>query len=70
MHHHKDRIAQSTVFVTSVVEHWLERETGQWVLNEGSIRQPIAPLADTLTTELHLTPTNENNGTKHHCDHT
>ena len=26
-----DRIAHTTVFVTPVVEHWLEREIGQWV---------------------------------------
>ena len=26
MHHPTDRIAYSTAFVTTVVEHWLERE--------------------------------------------
>ena len=26
MHHQTDRIAHTTVFVTPVVEHWLERE--------------------------------------------
>ena len=26
-----DRIAHTTAFVTSVVEHWLEREIAQWV---------------------------------------
>ena len=26
-----DRITHTTVFVTPVVEHWLERETAQWV---------------------------------------
>ena len=26
-----DRIAHTTAFVTPVVEHWLERETAQWV---------------------------------------
>ena len=26
MHDHRDRIAHTTAFVTSVVEHWLERE--------------------------------------------
>ena len=51
-----DRIAQTTAFVTPVVEHWLEWEIAQWVHHEGSIRQPIAPWANTLTTELHLTP--------------
>ena len=31
MHHPTDRIAHTTVFVTPVVEHWLERELAQWV---------------------------------------
>ena len=39
-----------------VVEHWLERETALWVHHEGSIRRPIAPWANALTTELHPTP--------------
>ena len=43
-------------FVTPVVEHWLEREIIQWVHNEGSIREPIAPWVNTLTTKLHLAP--------------
>ena len=30
-HHPTDRIAHTTAFVTPVVEHWLERETAQWV---------------------------------------
>ena len=30
MHHPTDRITH-TVFVTPVVEHWLEREIAQWV---------------------------------------
>ena len=38
-------IAHTTAFVTSVVEHWLEREIAQWVHHEGSIRQSIAPWA-------------------------
>ena len=29
MHHPTDRIAHTTVFVTPVVEHWLEREIAQ-----------------------------------------
>ena len=29
MHHPTDRIAHTTAFVTSVVEHWLERETNR-----------------------------------------
>ena len=31
MHHHTDRIAHTTAFVTTVVEHLLEREIAQWV---------------------------------------
>ena len=31
MHHPTDTIAHTTAFVTPVVEHWLERETVQWV---------------------------------------
>ena len=46
----------STHFVTPVVEHWLEWEIAQWVHHEGSIRRPIAPWANALTTELHLAP--------------
>ena len=39
------------------MEHWLEREIAQWVHHEGlSIRRPIAPRANVLTTELHLAP--------------
>ena len=52
IYHPSDRIA----FVTPVVEHWLEWEIPQWVYHEGSIRQPITPWADALTTELHLAP--------------
>ena len=42
MHHPTDRITHTTAFVTTVVEHWLEREIAQWVHHEGSIRRPIA----------------------------
>ena len=31
MHHHTERIAHNTAFVTPVVMHWLEREIAQWV---------------------------------------
>ena len=31
MHHPTDGIAHTTVFVTPVVEHWLEQEIAQWV---------------------------------------
>ena len=43
MHHPTNRIAHTMVFVTPVVEHWLEREIAQWVHHEGSIQRPIAP---------------------------
>ena len=33
MHHPTDRIAHTTACVTPVVEHWLEREIAQWVIN-------------------------------------
>ena len=56
MHHPTDRIAHTTTFVTPVVEHWLEWEIVQWVHHEGSIRWPITPWANALTTELHLAP--------------
>ena len=56
MHNPTDRIAHTTAFVTPVVEHWPQREIAQWVHHEGSIRRPIAPCANALTTELHLAP--------------
>ena len=31
MHYPTDRIAHTTVFVTPVVEIWLQREIAQWV---------------------------------------
>ena len=31
MHHPTDMVAHTTVFVTPVMEHWLEREIAQWV---------------------------------------
>ena len=34
MHYPTDRIAHTTVFVTPVVEHWLEREIAQWCVNK------------------------------------
>ena len=55
MHHPTDRIAHTTVFVTPVVEHWLERDIAQWA-HEGSIRWPTASWANVVTTELHLAP--------------
>ena len=59
MHHPTDRIIHTTAFVTPVVEHWLEQVIAQWVHHEGSIRRPIAPCANVLTTELHLAPPRE-----------
>ena len=53
MHHPTEGIAHTTAFVTQVVEHWLEREIAP---HDALIRRPIAPWANTLTTELHLTP--------------
>ena len=35
MHYTTDRIAHTIAFITQVVEHWLERETDQWVHHEG-----------------------------------
>ena len=35
---------------------WCEREIAHWVHYEGSIRRPIAPWANALTSELHLAP--------------
>ena len=55
-----DRIIHTTAFVTPVVEHWLEREIAQWIHHDRSIWWPIAPWANALTTELHLTPHNTN----------
>ena len=54
MHHPTDRITHTTAFVTPVVRHWLVREIAQSVHHEGSIRRPIAPLANAHTTELLL----------------
>ena len=56
MHHPTDMITHTTAFVTPVAEHWLEREIAQWVNHEGWIQRRIAPRANALTTELHLTP--------------
>ena len=52
MHYLTDRITHTTDVVTPV----MEREVAPWVHNEGSIRRPIAPGANALTTELHLAP--------------
>ena len=31
------------VFVTPVIEHWLEQKTAKWVHHKGLIQQPITP---------------------------
>ena len=46
MHHPIHRITHTVV----------EWEIAQWVYHEGTIWQPIAPWANALTMELHLTP--------------
>ena len=46
-------MTHTTAFVTPVAEHWLDWEIAQWVHHEGSIRWPIAPWANALTTEIH-----------------
>ena len=33
MHHPTDRITHTMAFVTPVVEHWLEQEIAQWMLD-------------------------------------
>ena len=44
MHHPTDRITHTTTFVTPVVEHWLERETAQWVHQSHSPAATCRPL--------------------------
>ena len=53
MHHPTDRIAHTTAFVTSVVEHWLEREIAQWEEKEElvSIRTNINKSYTNLKTD-------------------
>ena len=48
MYHPIYRITHTMVFVTPVVEHWLQREIAQWVHHEGSIWWPNAPWVDAL----------------------
>ena len=52
-------------FITPFVVHWLEWELAQLVHHEESIRWPIAPWANALTTELRLAPCVEDT----HCRH-
>ena len=33
IHHPTDRIAHTMAFATQVVEHWLEQDIAQWVIN-------------------------------------
>ena len=53
MHHPTDRMIHTTAFVTrgALAE---ARNSSMGQPHEGSIRQPIAPRANALTTELHL----------------
>ena len=37
--HHAYRVVHTTVFVTTVVEHWLEEEVAQWVDREDLFNQ-------------------------------
>ena len=37
MHHPTDRITHTIAFLTPVVEHWLEREIAQWVIDLMSV---------------------------------
>ena len=46
--------------IQPLLHHWLEQEIAQWVHHERSIQWPIAPWANALTTELHLTPCCQN----------
>ena len=41
-------IAHTTVFITPVIEDWLEWEIVQWVHYIGSIRWPTTPPVDAL----------------------
>ena len=50
---HRQDNTYHSICVTPVVEHWMERVIARWVHHEGSIRRPIAPWANALTTELH-----------------
>ena len=54
MHHPTDRITHTIAFVTPIVEHWLGRETAQWVHHEESIPRATASSADALPPELHI----------------
>ena len=56
MHHPIDRILHTTVFVTPVVEHWLEQEIAQRARHEILIWWPIAPWAYILPCSYILLP--------------
>ena len=49
MYHPTDRIAHTTAFVTPVVEHWLERDIGQWVHPMLDIKESVTNLYWTMT---------------------
>ena len=40
MHHLTDRIAHTMVFVTPIVDHWLDQEIAQWVHHEDQSDSP------------------------------
>ena len=62
-----DRIAYTTIFVTPVEEHCLEREIAQWINHEGSMQRPIDPSPNALTTKLHIaSDLNNGNQTEFH----
>ena len=57
MHHPTNRIIHTTAFVTSSRGALAgTRNSSMCPPHEGSIRRPIAPWANALTTELHLAP--------------
>ena len=56
MHHSTDRIAHTTAFDKQVLVHWRERDRAQRVHHVESIRRPIAPWANALTTQLSIAP--------------
>ena len=42
IHHPTDWTAHTTVFVTSVMEHWLEWEIAQWFIHEKTINNSMS----------------------------
>ena len=52
MYHPTDRITHTTAFVTPVVEHWLEREIAQWMIDPTTHRT----MSERSTSELRPAP--------------